>query len=92
VAKNGTGVNVDNFKEGYSLGEISLLLNRPRMTSVRTTKTTQLLELEKADFDHVVGACPSIKGTLEASSRRKLQVTSQITSSSWAKKATAAMV
>jgi CRP-like cAMP-binding protein len=92
VAKNGTGVNVDYFKEGYFIGEFSLLLNRPRMASVSTTNTTELLELKKADFDHVVGACPSIKGTLEASSRKKLQVTSQIISSSWAKKATAAMV
>jgi CRP-like cAMP-binding protein len=48
MAKNGTGVNVDYFKEGYSLGEISLILNRPRMASVRTAKTTELLELEKA--------------------------------------------
>jgi CRP-like cAMP-binding protein len=57
-------------------GEISLIFNRPRMASVRTTKTTDLQELAKADFDHVVGAYPSIKGTLEASSRNRPEATS----------------
>lgn len=80
------------LNEGYFFGEISLIFNRPRMASVRTTKTTELLELEKADFDHVVGAFPSIKGVLEAFSRKRLEVTSHIISSSWTKKATAAMV
>jgi CRP-like cAMP-binding protein len=92
VAKNGTGVNVDYFKEGYSLGEIPLLLNGTRMASVRTTKTTELLELEKADFDDAVGAYPSIKGTLEAFSRKRLEATRHIISSSWTKKVTATMV
>ena len=92
MAKNGTGVNVDYFKEGYSLGEISLLLNGTRMASARTTKTTELLELEKADFDDAVGAYPSIKETLEAFSRKRLEVTRHIISSSWTKKATATMV
>jgi hypothetical protein len=62
------------------------------MASVRTTKTTELLELKEEDFDHVVSSYPPIKGTLEASSRKRLEVTSQIISSSRAKRATAAMV
>jgi len=82
--------------EGDFFGEISLIFNRPRMASVRTTKTTELLELEKQDFDDVVGAYPSIRGTLDAFSRKRMEVTSQMissfSSSSWAKKATAAMV
>jgi CRP-like cAMP-binding protein len=85
-------VTLGSLKGGDFFGEISLIFNRPRMASVRTTKTTEVLEMEKADFDHVVGAYPSIKGTLEASSRKRLEVTSQIISSSWTKKATAAMV
>ncbi len=80
------------LRGGDFFGEISLIFNRPRMASVRTTKTTELLELEKADFDHVVAAYPSIKGTLEAFSRKRLEVTSHIISSSWTKKATATMV
>ncbi len=83
---------MDYFKEGYSLGEISLLLNGPRMASVRTTKTAELLELEEADFDHVAGPYPTIEGIQEASSRKRLEATSQIISSSWAKKATEAIV
>jgi len=80
------------LRGGDFFGEISLIFNQPRMASVRTTKTTELLELEKADFDHVVAAYPSIKGTLEAFSRKRLEVTSHIISSSWTKKATATMV
>ncbi len=85
-------VILGSLRGGDFFGEISLIFNRPRMASVRTTKTTELLELEKADFDHVVGAFPSIKGVLEAFSRKRLEVTSHIISSSWTKKATAAMV
>lgn len=84
------------LRGGDFFEEISLIFNRPRMASVRTTKTTELLELEKQDFDDVVGAYPSIKGTLDAFSRKRMEVTSQMissfSSSSWAKKATAAMV
>ncbi len=84
------------LREGDFFGEISLIFNRPRMASLRTTKTTELLEFEKPDFDDVVGAYPSIKGTLNAFSRKRMEVTSQVfssfSSSSWAKKATAAMV
>jgi cAMP-dependent protein kinase regulator len=85
-------VTLGSLRGGDFFGEISLIFNRPRMASVRTIKTTELLELQKADFDHVVGAFPSIKGTLEAFSRKRLEVTSQLISSSWTKKATAAMV
>ena len=85
-------VTLGYLRGGDFFGEISLIFNRPRMASVRTTKTTELLELEKPDFDDVVGAYPSIKGTLDAFSRKRLEVTSQMISSSWAKKATAAMV
>ncbi len=85
-------VTLGSLRGGDFFGEISLIFNRPRMASVRTTKTTELLELEKADFDHAVGAYPSIKGTLAAFSRKRLEVTRHIISSSWTKKATAAMV
>ncbi len=85
-------VTLGYLKGGDFFGEISLIFNRPRMASVRTTKTTELLELEKADFDRVVGTHPSIKGTLEALSRKRLESTSHIISSSWARKATATMV
>jgi len=85
-------VTLGYLRGGDFFGEISLIFNRPRMASVRTTKTTELLELEKPDFDEVVGAYPSVKGTLDAFSRKRLEVTSKMISSSWAKKATAAMV
>jgi hypothetical protein len=62
------------------------------MASARTTKTTELLELERADFDHLLGAYPTVKRTLEAYSRKRLEITNQIVSPSWTKKATAAMV
>lgn len=90
--KNQGDILLATLHEGDFFGEISLIFNRPRMGSVRTTKTTELLELDKADFDHVVGAYSSIKGTLEGSSRKRLESSSQIISSSCAKKATAAMV
>ncbi len=93
-ASKGAGprVTLGHLKGGDFFGEISLIFNRPRTASVRTAKTTELLELEKADFDHVVAEYPSFKGALEAFSRKRLEVTSHIISSSWTEKATAAMV
>ncbi len=93
-ASKGTGprVTLGYLRPGDFFGEISLIFNRPRIASVRTTKPTELLELEKDDFDHVLGEYPAIKGALEAYSRRRLEVTSQTISSSWTKKVTEAMV
>jgi CRP-like cAMP-binding protein len=88
----GTRLTLGYLRGGDFFGEISLIFNRPRMASARTTTTTELLELEKADFDHVVEEYPSIKGALEAFSRKRLEVTNRIISPSWTKKATAAMV
>jgi len=93
-ASKGAGprVTLGYLRPGDFFGEISLIFNRPRIASVRTTKATQLLELEKNDFDHVLGEYPAIKGALEAFSRRRLEATSQTISSSWTKKVTEAMV
>ena len=90
----GTGprVTLGYLRPGDFFGEISLIFNRPRIAGVRTTKATELLELKKDDFDHVLGEYPAIKGALEAFSRRRLEVTSQVISSSWTKKVTKAMV
>jgi len=77
---------------GDFFGEISLILNKPRMASVRATKTTDLLELEKTDFDYIVGTYSSIKVGLENLSRKRLESTRQIISSRWNKNATAQMV
>jgi CRP-like cAMP-binding protein len=84
-------VTLDHLRGGNFFGEISLIFNRPRMASVRTTKTTELLELEKEDFNRAIGEFPSLRGALEAFSRKRLEATRHIISS-WTKKATAAMV
>jgi cAMP-dependent protein kinase regulator len=84
-------VTLGHLRGGDFFGEISLIFNRPRMASVRTTKTTELLELEKEDFNHAIGELPFLRGALEAFSNKRLEATSHIISS-WARKATAAMV
>ena len=93
-ASKGTGprVTLGYLRGGDFFGEISLIFNKPRMASARTTKTTELLELERADFDHILGAYPVVKRALEAYSRKRLEITHQIVSPAWTKKATAAMV
>jgi len=85
-------VTLGYLRGGDFFGEISLIFNKPRMASARTTKTTELLELEKGDFDHLLRAYPTVKRALEAYSRKRLEITDQIVSPSWTKKATAAMV
>jgi cAMP-dependent protein kinase regulator len=89
---NGGKVTLGYLRGGDFFGEISLIFNRPRTASARTTTTTELLELEREDFDHILGEYPAIKGALEAFSRRRLGFANQIISSSWAKKATQSMV
>jgi CRP-like cAMP-binding protein len=84
-------VTLGHLRGGDFFGEISLIFNRPRMASVRTTKTTELLELKREDFNRAIGEFPPLRGALEAFSRKRLEATSHIISF-WTRKATAAMV
>jgi cAMP-dependent protein kinase regulator len=90
--ENGGKVTLGYLRGGDFFGEISLIFNRPRTASARTMTTTELLELEREDFDHILREYPAIKGALEAFSRRRLGFTNQIISSAWTKKATQSMV
>jgi len=85
-------MTVGYLRQGDFFGEISLILNKPRVASVRTTKTTDLLELKKSDFDYIVGTYSSIKAALETISRKRLESPRRIISSQWTQKATAGMV
>lgn len=80
------------LRPGDFFGEISLILNRPRTASVRTTKTSGLLELKKADFDYIVGTYSPLKVALETISRKRLESTRRAISSHWTHKPTVGMV
>ncbi len=93
VSKNAEPkVTLGYLRHGDFFGEISLILDKPRMASVRTTQKTHLLELEKRDFDYIVGTYTPIKVALESIARKRLKSTRQIISSHWTEKAKVKMV
>ena len=61
------------LKEGDYFGEISLLTERPRTASVRTLRPSELVRLDKKDFDRIVTRHPETKKILEESLHARLE-------------------
>ncbi len=59
VRRKGRRVNV--LSAGDFLGEISLILDRPRTATVRTTTPSRLLVVTARDFRALMGEMPSIQ-------------------------------
>jgi CRP-like cAMP-binding protein len=73
--RQGQKVVLDIQKSGNFLGEISLLLNKPRMTDAKTTRPSELLELTREDFGACLIQFPSLRSTVkEISSKRLIRI------------------
>jgi F-box/leucine-rich repeat protein 7 len=70
--RQGQKVVLDIQKSGNFFGEISLLLNQPRMTDAKTIRASELLELTKEDFDACLVQFPSLQSTAEEISLNRL--------------------
>jgi len=73
--RQGHKVVLDMQKSGHFFGELSLLLNQPRMTHAKTTRPSELLELTKADFDACLVQFPAFQSAMqEISAKRSIRI------------------
>jgi len=63
--RQGQKVVLEIQKSGNFFGEISLLLDRPRMTNAKTTEPSELLELTKGDFQACLHRFPGLLSTVK---------------------------
>lgn len=68
-------VSLGNLGGGDFFGEIGVLFNTPRMAFAKTTQPTDLLELDKENFDRLLQKFPQLQSvTKEISSRRLIRM------------------
>lgn len=68
-------VRLGNLGGGDFFGEIGVLFNTPRMAFAKTTQPTDLLELDKENFDRLLKKFPQLQSvTKEISSRRLIRM------------------
>ena len=61
----GQRLPLGRLKEGDFFGEISLLTGRPRTASVRVLQPSELVRLDKRDFDQIISRHPEVMKPLE---------------------------
>ncbi len=68
-------ISVGKLGGGDFFGEIGVLFNTPRMAFAKTTQPTDLLELDKENFDRLLKKFPQLQSvTKEISSRRLIRM------------------
>ncbi len=90
--RQGQKVVLDIQKSGNFFGEISLLLNKPRMTDAKTTRPSELLELTREDFGACLIQFPSLRSTVKEISSTHLIRMEEVFSQVNVEKAKEAMV
>jgi CRP-like cAMP-binding protein len=87
--RQGQEALLENQKCGNFFGEISLLLNQPRMVDAKTTKPSELFELTKEDFEKLLHQFPGLQSKVEEISSKRLFLIKKIFSQKieWAKEA-----
>ena len=79
-------------KSGNFFGELSLLLNKPRMTNAKTTQPSELLELTKEDFEAILRQFPGLQSTVKEISLKRLARIKEVLSQEGIEKVREAMV
>ena len=60
------------MRSGNIFGEIEPVLNKPRMASAKTTRSSELLELTKEDLEICLQKFPRLRSTLKETSSKRL--------------------
>lgn len=92
LTRQGKRIQLATLKSGNFFGEISLLFNKPRMASAKTTRPSELLELTKEDLDACLLQFPKLRSILKEISLKRLAQTKEILSREEVEKAKEAMV
>lgn len=73
--RNKKHISLGRLGGGDFFGEIGVLFNTPRMAFAKTTQPTDLLELDKENFDRLLQKFPQLQfATKEISSRRLIRM------------------
>jgi len=78
--RQGKRVHLATLRGGDLFGEISVFLNKPRMTSARTTRSSELLELTREDLETCLLQLPELRSKLEKIASKRLAQTKEILS------------
>jgi len=89
---HGKKITFATVKSGNFFGEVSPLLNRPRMAHAKTRQPTELLELTKEDLDFLLHRFPSLRLILKEISLERLTRMKELLSQNAAEKAREVMV
>jgi cAMP-dependent protein kinase regulator len=90
--RRGRRVTLEKLGSGHLFGEIGLFLNKPRMAFARTTRPTELLELTKEDFDHLLRKFPQLQSVVKEFSSKRLVRVKEILSQEWVERAKESLV
>ncbi len=90
--REGKKVVLEIEKSGNFFGELSLLLNKPRMINAKTTQTSELLELTKEDFEAILRQFPGLQSTVKEISSKRLARIKEVLSQEGIEKVREAMV
>jgi cAMP-dependent protein kinase regulator len=90
--RQGKKVSLSTLRCGNLFGEISLLFNKPRMAYAKTTRPSELLELDKENLEACISLFPNLRSTLKELSFKRLSQTKEILSQKEVEKAKEVMV
>jgi cAMP-dependent protein kinase regulator len=90
--RRGRRVTLERLGSGHLFGEIGLFLNKPRTAFARTTRPTELLELTKEDFDHLLRKFPQLQSVVKEFSSKRLVRMKEILSQEWMERTKESMV
>ncbi|HXH65346.1 MAG TPA: cyclic nucleotide-binding domain-containing protein [Mariprofundaceae bacterium] len=74
---NGGGQQVElgTMRDGEFFGEVALLTSKPRTATVVAASDLELMELNRKDFNDIVGKFPSVRKIVEAYQKQRVQDT-----------------
>ncbi len=78
MEKGGDQIELGRMGEGDFFGEVALLTDKPRTATVIACEKSELMELAKVDFNKITNKFPSIRRTVEAYQKQRVQNTIKI--------------
>ena len=78
--RQGKTVHLATLRSGNLFGEVSVLFNKPRMASARTTRASELLELTREDLEACLVQLPELRSKLKKIACERLARTKEVLS------------
>jgi len=75
VVDEGADTVIREHRRGDALGELALLTDSPRSASARAVRDSEVIAVDKDDFDELLSSSPALSSALNRSLSRRLQDT-----------------